>query len=243
MNSVSSAIRPAARASSATSLSTRVAPGSLASVGSVLIGLSSPIGSAGVLWALATHRLALGTVLLDPSGRQAQGEARAACGNACRVLEQVQRAPHARDELTTYGQTESKAAAPTGGAAPLETLKDALTLGLGHARTVVAHRHLRPRLAGRGPYAHARALRRNADRVVQQDPHDSRHRTRVTLGPACGGGVAHVEVHVPLAGAVLEFGGHRTTNLAKLDRLGTQRHLRVQAAQVQEVRSKVGEPA
>ncbi len=112
-------------------------------------------------------------------------------------------------------------------AAALEALEDQLALGGGHAGSLVADLEHAP--VGRPSAACTSIVEPrggDAQGVVEQDPHDPRHRSRVGLRPAWApvrSGTTTATSRSPAR--ELELGGHRAAELAELHRLAAQLHL------------------
>src|SRR5580704_10672070 len=140
MNSVSSAIRPAARASSATCRSTADESAELSCAGMSVTPASSPIRRPRASRSLELLLRAEILLLLHARRGQAQRETRARALGASPTVEQRERAGHTARELASDRQAEPESAVCTAGAAALEALEYLLALGLRHARSAVADR-------------------------------------------------------------------------------------------------------
>jgi hypothetical protein len=176
-------------------------------------------------------------VLRHRGGHEPKLETRSA-----RVADEDHVAIHTTGQLPRDRQPESESALSAGLRPAPEALEDLLALGLRHARPAIVH-HDRARLGVRGQLDHDRRARRGeAQRVVEQDPHDLRHPVRVRH---CPDGVACLQLDrsIALRRADRELRDHGSACLAQLDELAARRDAGVEAAEVEQLGGQPADPA
>src|SRR4051812_23368987 len=152
----------------------------------------------------------------------------------------AQVAAHAPGQLAPDRQSEPEARRPLARGAALEAPEDARVLARREPRAAVGDAHDRGVAAGHDRRRDEPPARAVAQRVVEQDAEDPRDRGLV--GGRQRAVAVELERDAGLAGARVELRVERGGDLAQLDRLGAQRNVAVEPAEVEQVRRQAREP-